>query len=154
MGWISRRYYFYRYQDNTVIFPTETEYNDNATTLSQHNEGYFLLPVNLNKVKIEVEKLCKDTDLFMTLNQESWGLNELKMLESFTLYSRSDGDKFLILSELKDLLKEWFKVELRNISDGEGERVVTNFCNKVYRLEEEGRKRYREQQALKEKGVL
>ena len=73
MGWISRRYYFYKDHGGTVIFPTETEYNDYATVLSEHDEGYFLLPVSLKKVKLEVEKLCKDTDLFMTLNQESWG---------------------------------------------------------------------------------
>ena len=73
------------------------------------------------------------------------------MLESFTLYSLSNGNKFLSLSELKDLLKEWFKVELQNISDLEGDRVVTNFHNKVYQVEEESRKRYREQQALKGK---
>ena len=151
MGWTSRRYYFYRYQYNTVIFPTEVEYNDNATILSKHNEGYYLLPIKLDKVKLEVEKLCKDTDLFMTLNQECGVLFDLKMLESFTLYSLSYGEPFLSFSELKDLLKEWFKGELQNISEVLGSRVVTDFYNKVYQLEAESRERYREQQALKKK---
>ena len=144
VGWTTRYYDFYRYKDNTVLFPRETEFNDSATVLSKHNEGYHLLPIKLDKVKTEVEKFCKEHDLLFTLNHDYWAFNDLKMIEAFTMYSSSIHEPFVSFQELKRLLKEWFKVNLRKIPESIGDRVEKNFYTKAYKLEEEGRKRYRE----------
>ena len=146
-----RVYNFYRHENNTIILPTETIFTNGYTVVSEHEGPYYLMPVSIDLVQPVLEKFCKEKDLLLTLNHNHSILDDLNMVDCFSVYSSYSDSPLQSIDELNHLLEGWFDVKPAEMLKLTGDRVRINFFTKVSQLEEESRRRYRAQEALKEK---